>query len=282
MRSGHNPNLAASGEAMPSMVAAVITHLPNMQGYHEHRMEIVRICLSSLRANAGIDLPVLVWDNGSCEALIDWIVDVYRPDYLVTGPNVGKASARASILRMFPPGTAIAFGDDDILYYPDWLEPQVMLLKDFPNVGAVSGWPVRTPQRQDLSATEAWASREAVVEIGKFIPTHELLDFASSIGIVGKSASQFLTAMSRENDIRVTYNGMQAYAQSQHCQFVCINDRLIPLATWERAAMVREKPFDAAINAAGLLRLTTCKRYTRHMGNVLEESLRVEIARMPA
>ena len=71
MRVGHNPNLSKSGAALPGMVAVVVTHLPNMQGYHAERMPIIQTCLSSLRANAGIDLPVLVWDNGSCEALID-------------------------------------------------------------------------------------------------------------------------------------------------------------------------------------------------------------------
>jgi hypothetical protein len=34
-----------------------------------------------------------------------------------------------------------------------------------------------------------------------------------------------------------------------------------------------EKPFDNAVDAAGLLRLTTTRRYTRHMGNTIDEDI---------
>ncbi len=275
MRVGHNPMLNARAEALPGMAAVVITHLPNLRGYHEHRLEVVQACLMSLRANAQMTLPVLVWDNGSGRELLDWLMDEYHPEYLVSGPNIGKASARASALRMFPAGTVLCFTDDDMLFYPGWLGPQLKLLNGFPDVGAVSGMPVRTPQRGSFSATELWARQSgAVVETGQLIPARELADFAISLGITGGSVNQFLTAMGKEIDIRISYKGMRAYANAQHCQFVCVNERLIPLTTWERTAMINEKPFDAKINAAGLLRLTTVERLTRHMGNVLDEDLR--------
>jgi hypothetical protein len=42
----------------------------------------------------------------------------------------------------------------------------------------------------------------------------------------------------------------------------------------DRDAMGDEKPFDWAVDNAGLLRLTTTERYTRHIGNILDDELR--------
>jgi hypothetical protein len=57
---------------------------------------------------------------------------------------------------------------------------------------------------------------------------------------------------------------------SQHAQFVCYPERVEPLIPWTGAAMANEISFDKAVDTAGLLRLATVERYTRHMGNVLE------------
>src|SRR5512140_447519 len=118
----------------PPIVASVITHLPNEDGYHSKRFGIVTASLNMLRAGAP-NTPVLIWDNGSCEHLRDWLVNEYRPDYLILSANMGKTNARTSIWAMFPRKTIIATADDDFGYCPGWLEAQVDLLKTFPNVG---------------------------------------------------------------------------------------------------------------------------------------------------
>jgi hypothetical protein len=57
---------------------------------------------------------------------------------------------------------------------------------------------------------------------------------------------------------------------SQHAQFVCYPERVEHLIPWTDKAMASEVEFDKAVDAAGLLRLATAERLTRHMGNVLE------------
>jgi hypothetical protein len=69
--------------------------------------------------------------------------------------------------------------------------------------------------------------------------------------------------------VRITYHGVQAYAMSQHCQFVCYPERVEPLIEWTDRVMQDEIPWDKAVDIAGLLRLSTVERYTRHLGNVL-------------
>src|SRR3990167_4274666 len=133
MRVGHNPLTGQRVAPMPDIVGIVITHLPSLtQGYHARRLEIVQTCLNSMRNGAGRDLPICVYDDGSVPELIDWLQNDFRPEYLIQSPNHGKSSARTGAVRMFPADTVVCVRDDDMLYYPGWLEPQLELLRAFP------------------------------------------------------------------------------------------------------------------------------------------------------
>src|SRR3990167_10813819 len=119
MRVGQNPLKYRPIPSRPDVVASAITHLPDQEGYHAHRLEIVKLSLTSMRefSNDGKQ-SILVWDNGSCPALTDWLIDEYKPDTLILSPNVGKSSAVAGVFRMCPPDTIIACADDDMEYFP--------------------------------------------------------------------------------------------------------------------------------------------------------------------
>lgn len=266
-RVGMNPLRYQTAPAhFPEILLAVITHLPNLEAYHARRLEVVQKCLTTMRAG-GNGNPVMVWDNGSGGALREWLQEEYKPEYLVLGPNVGKDSARAALLRMVPPETILSLTDDDIEFLPGWLDAHLQLLKGFPNVGAVSGWPVRMSFRWGNTNALKWAKRHATVEEGWFIPDEWVKDYWLSVG--NKNVSVMNSP--GHPDYRITYNGLQAYAEAQHCQLVCYAGRIAPLAQYSNLGTGHEKEFDERIDAAGLLRLTTIERYTRHMGNMMDE-----------
>lgn len=270
MRTGFNPNRRMPLPEPLGIVVAAIVHLPNQDGYHAERMEIVKLSLNTMRDNAGFNVDVLIWDNGSCEEMTDWLENEYDPDYLILSKNVGKWSARASIFHMFSPETIIALADDDMYYYEDWLEPQLDLLTHFPNVGVVSGYPVRTQFRWGCANTLKWAKENAELKVGRFIPDEWERDFAISIG---RDPEWHLNEYSVDDlDIKITYGGMEAYGTAHHCQFLGYAGVIAPITKWDARATSNEKKFDEAIDAAGLLRLTTIERLTRHMGNVMEKS----------
>ena len=269
MRVGNNPNRSQKVRHIPGVVVAAITHLPNTEGYHAERQNVIKASLETMRANAGRDCGIMIWDNGSCTGFVDWLREVYRPDWLVLSWNMGKSSARASMARMMPSGTVLGVADDDILYYPDWLVKQMKILQTYPNVGTVSGWPVRTQFRFHTSATVQWGKKEgrAKIEHGRFISDEEEKDFCRSIGRDWKWHKNYSV---NDEDIRLTFKGVQAYATGHHCQWIGYVDRLKDLVLFDNEAMADERIFERAINDAGLLRLTTCERTTRHIGNVLE------------
>ena len=272
MREGTNPNRKAVVDGYKPIVVSAITHLPNLEGYHSERLNVIKASLESMRANAGMDCQIFIWDNGSCDQLLYWLRRSFKPDFLMTSANVGKSIARASIVKMLPPGTIVGVADDDMFYYPDWLKEQVRVLKNYPNTGTVSGWPVRTQFRFHNSATLAWGRRYASrFERGKFIPPQEDKDFCTSIGrdYIGKQFNY----TRNDFDTKLTFRGIETYATGHHAQWIGYADIISRYVSYDRQAMADERPFEKAVNDAGLLRLTTFKRYTRHIGNVLDPEL---------
>lgn len=271
MRIGANPLRNKTVKPLAPVVLAVITHLPDTYGYHEHRLEVIQKCIESMTRFAPPH-SLIIWDNGSCEALKQWIRHI-KPDLFIESANVGKINARTSIFRMLPPETLVAMSDDDIFYYPDWFEEQVKVLNTFPNVASVSGYPIRTSFRWGCENTIRWMKGQGILEVGKFIPDEYERDFCISIG---RDPHVHKKNTLGDMDYRGKYNEVYAYATSHHCQFISIAGRILPALRFDNEAMSDEKPFDVRLDNLGL-RLSTTKRYSRHIGNVIDDDLRKEM-----
>lgn len=273
MRVGNNPLKNAESHALTQLVLSVITHLPNQEGYHAGRLEVIQTCLRSMIQNAGGQYSLIVWDNGSCSELLDWIADEISPDILVRSKNIGKPSARSALFRMVHPDSIMAYSDDDMYFAPNWLEPQLDLFENFPNVAAVSGYPLRVMFRWGIDKTIEWAKKNASLEVGRFLPDQYEDDYALS---VGRDPEWHKGYTEKDQDYRVTYQGRQAYCTSHHCQFIGLAGTISRLLQYDGMALGNEQPFDIALDQIGL-RLATTERLARHMGNVIDDRLREEI-----
>jgi hypothetical protein len=278
MRVGSNPLRNAKASEFAPVVLCVVTHLPNFEGYHEHRLEVVQTCLRTMTANAGVEYSLVVWDNASCSEFREWVQDEVKPDVFVQSFNAGKTAGRTSITRMIPPGRVVCYSDDDMLYYPNWLRPQMGILGHFPNVSCVTGYPVRTQFRWGNTKTKNWArtTQGAKLEMGRFIPQEWEDDFAVSIG---RDPGWHAEYTRNDSDARITYNGKQAYATSHHCQFIAKSEVIGRILSFDGMAMGDEKVMDDVLDQLGL-RLATTDRLCRHIGNVIHDELRREIEAM--
>lgn len=277
MRIGRNPLTDRTYPGMPTRVITMITHLPNQEGYHENRLEVVKVSLLSMRAGAPSDAATMIFDNGSCSALTDWLREEYKPDTLVLSPNIGKSSARASLARMARTDAVITFSDDDILFYPGWFAASLELLENFPNVGKCSCYPVRTQARWGCETTKKWAKENGKLEVGKFISEEEDFDFCTSIG---REYPWHKDYTEKDVENRVTYSGITAYCVAHHCQFMAYAGRIVPFCVRTETYMHDEKPFDIVVDNAGYLQLTTVQRYARHIGNVIDTKVAKELVNM--
>jgi hypothetical protein len=273
MRIGNNPlRFKPAPYEFKPVVCLVVVHLPDDDdtGYHAHRMDVVKTCLTTMRNGAKRDHTFFVWDNGSSIWFREWLEFEFKPDMLMLSPNIGKNPARASAIQMLPLGTIVAYSDDDIFYYDNWLTPQIDLLNHFPNVACVSGYPVRTQFRWGVENTLKWARENAKVKQGRFIPTEWEKDFCVSIE---RDWQYHLDYTEKDIDFKIIYEGKEAYATAHHCQFIGYAVNILPALHHDNLAMSDEKRFDTEMDRHGL-RLCTTQRYARHIGNVLDDSFK--------
>ena len=73
-RIGMNPSRGRKTDYQPARVTvAVLTYLPDHTGYFQDRFDVTRLCLESIIANTSEPYDLLVFDNGSCDALVDYL-----------------------------------------------------------------------------------------------------------------------------------------------------------------------------------------------------------------
>ena len=147
-RIGINPARGKVTDYRPERVTvAMVTYIPNLAGYFEGRLEVLRLALASLMAHTtSVPHDLMIFDNGSCPEVVGYLRQLQEQglvDYLILSErNIGKIDA-LRILFNAAPGEVIAYSDDDIFFYPGWLEAQLEILDGFPQAGMVSGAPVR-------------------------------------------------------------------------------------------------------------------------------------------
>lgn len=273
MRVGTNPlrNIKAP-HSLTGEVMTFVTHLPNVDGYHKHRMDVIKACLSSAVKNSP-NRSVIIWDNGSMKPLKEWIKVFIKPDIFVESVNIGKSQARKMLFSMLPPATIASYSDDDILHYPGWYDEQLDLLRNFHNAAAVTGYVVRTAFRWGVENTKKWAEQNGKLTGGRFIPEEHERDFCISIG---RDWNVHKQGTLNDLDWIVEYNGMKAYTTAHHCQFMARAGLAAEAMVWDGNAMGDEKIFDVRLDQLGL-RLGTIRRVTRHIGNVIDKEIAEDV-----
>ncbi|MBN1147675.1 MAG: glycosyltransferase [Anaerolineales bacterium] len=281
-RIGINPARGKRSDYRPeSITLAVLTYIPDLSGYFEHRLQVLKLVFASLLAHTSLPYDLLVFDNGSCPAVVDTLLDMQRAghiDYLIRArQNIGKIDA-LRILFNAAPGEIIAYNDDDILFYPGWLEAHLDILKRFPNVGMVSGVPVRNAAnhaRRSLDALSKETSPRLRVLQERRIPDEWEIDWAAS---TGRDADKHLAETRAQTDLVLQYeidenHRLEAIGSANHFQFVTPKEVIVQAlpCDWTGKLMGHMVELDEAIDNLGYLRLSTIKRYTRHLGNALSD-----------
>jgi len=279
MRKGQNPAKFVQTVARPQRItAAVLNYIPFLSGFYAEALEVLKISLESMRREPGLPFDLLVFDNGSCAEVRDYLVaekEAGRIQYLLLSEkNVGKGGAW-NIILAGAPGEIIAYADSDILYFPGWLSRSVELLETFPNVGMVTARPFRTNPDYH-SATRAWAEKNASLQAGQYLPWETFWEFNRSLG---QDEAENRKIYAETQDWRLEYQGLQAYAGASHWQFVARKSTLAQFLPFEMdKPMGQVKQLDQRMNAAGYLRLMVSDPLVMNLSNSTEY---VRGARLP-
>jgi hypothetical protein len=281
-RIGMNPNRSHQTDYKPARVTlAVLTYLPENTGYFEHRFDVTRLCLESLIANTTRPFDLLVFDNGSCPKLVEYLCglrDAGKVQTLIlSSSNIGKIGALKTIFNAAP-GEIVAYSDDDVFFLPGWLEEHLKLLETFPNTGLVTGFYIRDHVIYGMKSIEAFAKRPDVkVQRGLFWEEEWIQHYVDNMG---RTLDGYVKETEGQQDVILEYQGVEAYASAGHHQFVTyrrVMQDALP-KEWLTILMGRMVALENTIDEMGCLRLSTRQPVTRLLGNVLSPAM-VEQAR---
>lgn len=285
-RLGVSPTRGKKTDYRPARVSvAVLTFIPELEGYYRHRLEVLRACLESILKHTDGPYDLLVFDNGSCPQVVDYLRTLHHTGeidiLLLSAKNLGKIGA-LQIMFNSAPGELIVYCDDDILFYPGWLPAHLEIFDTFPQVGMVSGAPVRDAARHAYWSNQAYIDSNPdglQVQRSHWIPEDWERDWALS---TGRDPDAHMEANRDKMDVQLVLEGVSAYAAANHYQYLAPKQALLRAIPeeWTGKLMGHMVELDEAVDGQGLLRLSTTERYTRHLGNVISPELAAEIKQM--
>lgn len=278
-RIGQNPAKFVKDVAKPARITvAVLNYIPFLSGFYAEMDEVLKACLNSIyQTKLGEDFDILVFDNGSCDEIKQYLLKEQaegRIQYLfLSEKNLGKGGAWNMIFDGAP-GEIIAYTDNDCVFTPDWLEKSIRILETFPETGMVTARPFRTKEEL-YTATLAWADAHPDVEHeqGDLIPFEVFREFDLSLG---QSEEEIAAHYKETTDHRLTYKGVNAMVGASHWQFTAYKKRLgefLPFQMDRPMGQVRQ--LDTRINEKGYLRLMTETPCAMNMSNTLDDSVKV-------
>ena len=307
MRKGQNPAKFVKDVARPERITvALLNYIPFLSGFYAETLDVLKACMESMRKDAGLPFDLMVFDNGSCPEVREFLVkekEEGRIQYLILSEkNMGKGGAWNMMLAGAP-GEIIAYTDSDVLFSPNWLSRSVEILETFPNVGMVTARPFRTPP-EFYESTLKWARDNAKLEEGQFIPWETFLEFNLSLGqteeenrkvyadtrdwkitmslrgerspvLMNFSGSRRSNLLLNEETaslqtLAVTSDEIVAFAGASHWQFTAYKSSLQQFLPFEMdKPMGQVRQLDKRMNDVGLLRLMVSDPLAMNMSNTL-------------
>lgn len=284
MRVGKNPfkGTGGSGRAYNTERVTVCTlvYIPNFEGYYRNRFDVLKISLASLIHHTPEEHDLLVFDNGSCPEVIEYLTDLHRRniiDFLfLSGHNLGYNGA-LNFIYSVAPGEIIAYGDDDVFYHPGWMSACLEILERFPKVGYVTGCPVKNNYGiHDLSTMSAPVQTVGITK--KPFAWNEKWDEIHCQSL-GSDWEQWKKKYAAITVPLYEYKDQEALAVSTHFQYVFYKDVkhvFLPFHVGHLMSSELNDPqfnmlmqLDKKLDDSGYLKLSTTGWFTEHLGNTV-------------
>lgn len=281
MRIGSNPAKSQAGLSGYGIHRIIVpVYIPNLEGYFQQAVEILNLCLESLRITASEKAAITIVSNGCAQVVVDELERQHGLGWIdqliLSRQNRGKIDSVATVARgCFEPLVTIT--DGDVLFRQGWIEAVEEIFLKFPECGYVCPFPSPAGAWHHTSATMLGAIARGELSFEKVVADEDLDRFAHSIG-----RPDLFTPEHRMGQLIVRRNGGAACVGAGH--FTCTLRREVvdgmpdgpSLMAIEGQSELRW--LDLPPDAMGFWRLSTPRAWVNHMGNVAEDWMREELS----
>jgi hypothetical protein len=247
-------------------------YVPRLTGYFKDTLEILSLCLGSLRLTIGSEVNVTLIANQCAPEVIHhlqaWFDAGWVDQLLVNRENRGRIDAVLSVARgSHEP--LLTFADADVFFERGWLEAIERLFTTFPECGMASVVPHPGTAWHHTSATVLGALVGRELQLDKVVSDEDIDRFGVSIGV-----PQWIKPGQRAQQLIVRRGGVTACVGCPHFLFTIRKDVLaqVPSEPCLRplGAGSDELWYDRPPDVGGYWRLATPKAHAYHLGNVPE------------
>jgi hypothetical protein len=281
MRIGDHPlkaNPALGGYGLHRLIMPVF--IPNTEGYFAEAIEVLRLCLESLRLTRKPATAVTIAANGCCQAaraVLQGEMEAGWIDQLTLhARNRGKVDAIMGAARgCFEP--IVTFADCDVLFRRGWDSAIENLFAVFPECGFVSPFCVPGSEMGFTSAAILAGMAGRTIRFEAIANPSDVAAFARSIG-----HPERFQGVERLGQFVLRREGVSAGIGGGH--FVCSLRRPVIQAAPAGPAMQaicgdsETNWLDLPPDRLGYWRLMTDRACVQHLGNRLEPWMAQELA----
>ena len=280
-RLGQNPlKWISENDRVEDVTVITIVHIPELSGFWKNSLDVLKVCFNSLIENTKESFDLIVWDNGSCKEVKDFLKNFHEAgkiqSLIFSGYNLRKIGALNHLLNIAP-GKYISYADSDVFFKRNWLTESLKILNDFPETGMVSGIPTIDKMKEFYESTFKGIEKASnlIVDKGDNLIPKQYID-AHRLSI-GKTKKEYFNSIENRLDIRITRNGLSAFVSAQDFQFTTTKDvikKILPLDNFSKDLYydpIYSPVFESKINDLGYWRLSTSKYLIHHIGNNLDK-----------
>ena len=285
MREGKNPEKDKKKELKHHLHRVIIPfYIPNTQeDYFRDAILIFKTCVESIWATTGEETVITLINNGSCDeahqVALTYFTENKVDQYIIKKENRGKADVVINAARSTTEDF-ITIADADILFKTDWFLNVLTLFEKFPKTGVVS--PIPVPHIY-LNSNYSCLIDNFPFKIrkGKVVSNEDIDAFYESIdrlqiGNTVKGTQHYI----QEKETKALIGAGHAVATYRRELFIEQYNKKVPYVFYHKMKLL-QKYLDILSEQYGLWRLSTTEAYAVHMGNVYQESYKVEKGSKP-
>ena len=295
MRIGQNPmkySRKSNGQASiyykkPSKITAcTISYVPFLDNYYSEGLEILKLSILSLRDNTIKDLDIVVYDNGSCNEVVDWLRDQLRKNVIqelyLSAENRKKLGAWN---HLFPSamGEYIYYFDSDFFHKKNCLEKMLNVIENFNRQEICL-----VTCNHNIPAETIKKSKENILlknKKMKFLEDHFIGE--EELYKIGKTMTdhvdQWLEKKMKNKEIKIILNNKyEAYLGGSHAQFLLkknVANKIFPIIK-DKVIFQNDSIFENIFFSKGGVKYTTIDNLAIHLGNQIDDFLKDELLKL--